>query len=50
MVGLTSAALLLDERLSGLQLLGALLVMCGLLLNVCGGWLYDRLRLARVPG
>lgn len=49
-VGLTSAALLLDERLSGLQLLGALLVMLGLLLNVCGGWLYDRLRLARVPG
>jgi O-acetylserine/cysteine efflux transporter len=49
-VGLTSAALLLDEHLSGLQLLGALLVMCGLLLNVCGGWLYDRLRLARVPG
>ncbi|MEK8079889.1 EamA family transporter [Pseudomonas sp. XK-1] len=49
-VGLSSAALLLDEHLSGLQLLGALLVMCGLLLNVCGGWLYDRLRLARVPG
>jgi O-acetylserine/cysteine efflux transporter len=49
-VGLTSAALLLDERLSALQLLGALLVMLGLLLNVCGGWLYDRLRLARVPG
>ena len=49
-VGLTSAALLLDERLSGLQLLGALLVMLGLLLNVCGGWLYERLRLARVPG
>ena len=49
-VGLSSAALLLDEHLSGLQLLGALLVMCGLLLNVCGGWLYDRLRMARVPG
>lgn len=49
-VGLTSAALLLDEHLSGLQLLGALLVMCGLLLNVCGGWLYNRLRLVRVPG
>lgn len=47
-VGLSSAALLLDEHLSGLQLLGALLVMCGLLLNVCGGWLYDRLRMARV--
>jgi O-acetylserine/cysteine efflux transporter len=49
-VGLTSAALLLDERLSGLQLLGALLVMLGLLLNVGGGWLYARLRLARVHG
>jgi O-acetylserine/cysteine efflux transporter len=49
-VGLSSAALLLDEHLSGLQLLGALLVMCGLLLNVCGGWLYDRLRMARVAG
>lgn len=49
-VGLSSAALLLDEHLSGLQLLGALLVMCGLLLNVCGGWLYDRLRMARVRG
>lgn len=49
-VGLTSAALLLDERLSGLQLLGALLVMLGLLLNVCGGWLYGRLRLAREQG
>jgi O-acetylserine/cysteine efflux transporter len=49
-VGLTSAALLLDEHLSGLQLLGALLVMLGLLLNVGGGWLYARLRPARVPG
>ena len=43
-VGITSAALLLDERLSTLQLLGALLVMLGLLLNVCGGWLQERLR------
>ncbi|MDP3979176.1 MAG: EamA family transporter [Pseudomonas sp.] len=45
-VGLTSSALLLDERLGPLQVLGALLVMCGLLINVCGGWLYGRLRLA----
>jgi O-acetylserine/cysteine efflux transporter len=43
-VGLTSSALLLDERLSSLQLLGALLVMLGLLLNVCGAWLQARLR------
>jgi O-acetylserine/cysteine efflux transporter len=49
-VGLTSAPLPLHERLSGLQLLGALLVMLGLLLNVGGGWLYARLRLARVHG
>jgi O-acetylserine/cysteine efflux transporter len=45
-VGLTSSALLLDEQLGPLQVLGALLVMLGLLINVCGGWLYGRLRLA----
>ncbi|MFZ3205095.1 MAG: EamA family transporter [Pseudomonas sp.] len=45
-VGLTSSALLLDERLGPLQVLGALLVMFGLLINVGGGWLYGRLRLA----
>ena len=45
-VGLTSSALLLDEHLGPLQLLGALLVMLGLLINVCGGWLHGRLRLA----
>ena len=43
-VGITSAALLLGEHLSSLQLVGALLVMLGLLLNVCGGWLQARLR------
>lgn len=43
-VGLTSSALLLDERLSSLQLVGALLVMLGLVLNFCGGWLQERLR------
>jgi O-acetylserine/cysteine efflux transporter len=47
-VGLSSAALLLDEQLSRLQLLGALLVMLGLLLNIWGGWLYGRLRLRLV--
>lgn len=43
-VGLTSSALLLDERLSSLQLVGALLVLLGLLLNVGGGWLHGWLR------
>ncbi|WP_341303532.1 EamA family transporter [Pseudomonas sp. TMP25] len=43
-VGISSAALLLDEHLSNLQLLGALIVMLGLLLNVCGGWLQSYLR------
>ncbi|MBU0807597.1 MAG: EamA family transporter [Gammaproteobacteria bacterium] len=43
-VGITSAAVLLDEHLSTLQLVGALLVMLGLLLNVFGGWLQGRLR------
>ncbi|EPT6977757.1 O-acetylserine/cysteine exporter [Cronobacter sakazakii] len=36
-VGLASAALLLDERLSVLQIIGALLVMAGLYINVFGG-------------
>ena len=45
-VGLSSAALLLDEHLDALQLLGALLVLLGLLINVWGGWLFGRLRLA----
>lgn len=45
-VGLSSSALLLGERLDTLQLLGALLVMLGLLINVWGGWLVGRLRLA----
>lgn len=45
-VGLSSSALLLGERLETLQLLGALLVMLGLLINVWGGWLVGRLRLA----
>jgi O-acetylserine/cysteine efflux transporter len=45
-VGLSSSALLLDEHLGPLQLFGVLLVMLGLLFNVCGGWLVGRLRLA----
>ncbi|QCA18473.1 O-acetylserine/cysteine exporter [Citrobacter freundii] len=35
-VGLVSAAVLLDETLSGLQLIGALLIMAGLYINVFG--------------
>lgn len=44
-VGLTSAALLLDEHLGLLQATGAALVMLGLVINVGGGWLAGRLRL-----
>lgn len=44
-VGLTSAALLLDEHLGLLQATGAALVMLGLVINVAGGWLAGRLRL-----
>lgn len=43
-VGLSSAALLAGERFGTLQLAGALLVMLGILINVCGGWLYRRYR------
>jgi O-acetylserine/cysteine efflux transporter len=46
-VGLASAALLLDEGLSLMQLLGAVLVMAGLFVNVFGGWLMQRLMPAR---
>jgi O-acetylserine/cysteine efflux transporter len=46
-VGLASAALLLDEGLSVMQLLGAVLVMAGLFVNVFGGWLMQRLMPAR---
>ncbi|XLX39184.1 EamA family transporter [Ectopseudomonas mendocina] len=43
-VGISSAALLLGERLGGLQMLGAALVMVGLLINVWGGRLLDSWR------
>jgi O-acetylserine/cysteine efflux transporter len=43
-VGLSSSAVLLDERLSALQWLGAGLVMLGLLVNVFGGRLWQRLQ------
>jgi O-acetylserine/cysteine efflux transporter len=42
-VGLASAALLLNEALSAVQVLGAALVMAGLVVNVFGGWLMQRL-------
>lgn len=45
-VGLASAALLLDETLSALQLLGAALIMAGLLINVFG-LRFPRMRAAR---
>lgn len=45
-VGLTSAALLMDEHLGFFQGVGALLVMSGLAVNVAGGWVAGRLRLA----
>ena len=40
-VGISSSALLLGERLGGLQMVGAALVMAGLLINVWGGRLLD---------
>lgn len=41
-VGISSATLLLDERLGALQLAGAALVMGGLAINVWGGRLWKR--------
>lgn len=46
-VGLASAALLLGERLSAAQVGGAALVMAGLVVNVFGGWVKQRLSAAR---
>lgn len=43
-VGISSSALLLGERLGSLQMFGAALVMAGLLINVWGGRLLDRWR------
>ncbi|WP_043311393.1 EamA family transporter [Pseudomonas sp. ML96] len=43
-VGLSSSAVLLGERLSTLQWAGAALVMLGLLVNVFGGKLWQRLQ------
>jgi len=46
-VGLASASIFLDERLSAVQIVGALLVMAGLAVNVFGGWVMQRLSPAR---
>ncbi|MGE6243927.1 EamA family transporter [Ectopseudomonas guguanensis] len=43
-VGISSSALLLGERLGTLQMMGAALVMAGLLINVWGGRLLDSWR------
>ncbi|QTN46457.1 EamA family transporter [Ectopseudomonas mendocina] len=48
-VGISSSALLLGERLGALQMVGAALVMAGLLINVWGGRLLDSWR-QRMPG
>jgi O-acetylserine/cysteine efflux transporter len=46
-VGLASAALLLGEHLSAVQVAGAGLVMLGLVVNVFGGWVAQRFAAAR---
>jgi O-acetylserine/cysteine efflux transporter len=46
-VGLASASLFLDEKLSEAQIAGALLVMAGLAVNVFGGWVVQRISIAR---
>ncbi|MGP0173811.1 EamA family transporter [Pseudomonas sp. NCHU5208] len=50
-VGISSSAILLGERLGALQMAGAALVMVGLLINVWGGRLLDgwRQRVATLP-
>ncbi|WP_027795758.1 EamA family transporter [Paraburkholderia acidipaludis] len=46
-VGLASASVLLDEHLTVAQIGGAALVMGGLVVNVFGGWVRQRLATAR---
>jgi O-acetylserine/cysteine efflux transporter len=46
-IGLVSAALLLGEGLTPMQIAGAALVMAGLMVNVFGGWIVARLAAAR---
>jgi O-acetylserine/cysteine efflux transporter len=46
-IGLASASILLDERLSSTQIAGAVLVMAGLAVNVFGSWVANRVAAAR---
>jgi O-acetylserine/cysteine efflux transporter len=46
-IGLASASVFLDEQLSMAQIIGAVLVMAGLVVNVFGAWLVRRFVPAR---
>jgi O-acetylserine/cysteine efflux transporter len=46
-IGLASASVFLDERLSSAQYVGASLVMAGLVVNVFGGWVGRRVAALR---
>jgi len=48
-VGIITAALVLDEHLSGQQMLGAVVIILGLLVNVFGGVLGQRLAIRTQP-
>lgn len=48
-VGIITAALVLDEHLSGQQILGAVVIILGLLVNVFGGVLGQRLAMRTQP-
>ena len=48
-IGLSSAAILLDEELSHLQLIGTILIMSGLAINVFGGQLRRRQQAVPTP-
>jgi len=45
-VGLTAAWILLGEALKPMQIIGAIVVMCGLLINVFGQKIFQKLRLS----
>ncbi|WP_312829782.1 EamA family transporter, partial [Pantoea anthophila] len=48
-VGIITAALVLDEHLSGQQMLGASVIIAGLLINVFGGVLGQRFAMRTQP-
>ncbi|MBZ6394761.1 MULTISPECIES: EamA family transporter [Pantoea] len=48
-VGIITAALVLDEHLSGQQMLGAIIIILGLLVNVFGGVVGQRLAMRTQP-